>query len=253
MADSVVDELVKKTFRELSESPKPQQHSRVWKSSNGYIFLVPWANANLLRTLVVRFTDSLPKSHYRFKNQIDDAARSVIANIEEGFARPTTSEYLTFLGFSQGSLKEVKGDVQRARQDGLLRSVLGSSAAGLGIDLKDWHEKLKASVISKPSGGTGIKGDYRKLEEFRREDNNNHSLQIPIKSFKFLYPSFKFLYPPVDSLKVQDLTYEIFIELVNKTDWHLLKLVESLENKLARDKKYYQIEQTRIRSKIRGD
>ncbi len=232
MADSVVDELVKKTFRELSESPKPQQYSRVWQSSNGYIFLVPWANANLLRTLVVRFTDSLLKSHYRFKNQIDDAARSVIANIEEGFARPTTSEYLRFLGFSQGSLKEVKGDIQRARQDGLIRSVQGSSLADLGIDLKSWHERLKSSVVSK---STGVKGDYRKLEEIKN----------PVKSFKFLYP-------PVDNLVATNLTYEIFIEIVNKTDWHLRRLVESLENKLVRDKKYYHVEQARIRGKVRG-
>src|SRR3989338_6155576 len=182
MADSVVYELVKKTFRELSESPKPQQHSRVWKSSNGYIFLVPWANANLLRTLVVRFTDSLPKSYYRFKNQIDDAARSVVANIEEGFARPTTSEYLTFLGYSQGSLKEVKGDIERARQDGLLNSISGSSALGLGIDFKTCHEALKASVVSKPAGGTG-RDD--KLEEFRGDYRNLKEGENPLKSFKF--------------------------------------------------------------------
>lgn len=241
MADSVVDELVKKTFRELSESPKPQQHSRVWKSPNGYIFLVPWANASLLRTLVVRFTDSLPKSNYRFKNQIDDAARSVVANIEEGFARPTTSEYLKFLGFSQASLTEVKGDIQRARQDGLVKSVPGSTLTGLDIDLKDWHEKLKASVISKKAGVDGVKGIYRSLKEIKGETDGKN----PVKSFKFLYN-------PVDNLRASDLTYEIFIELINKTDWHLRRLVESLEIKLGQDKKYYQIEQARIRGKIRG-
>lgn len=241
MADSVVDELVKNTFLELSESPKPQQHSRVWKSPNGYIFLVSWANANLLRTLIVRFTDSLPKSNYRFKNQIDDAGRSVIANIEEGFARPTTSEYLKFLGFSQASLTEVKGDIQRARQDGLVKSVPGSDLTGLDIDLKDWHEKLKASVISKKAGVDGVKGIYRSLKEIKGEADGKN----PLKSFKFLYN-------PVDNLRVSDLTYEIFIELINKTGWHLRRLVESLEYKQARDKKYYQVEQARIRGKVKG-
>ncbi len=241
MADFIVDELVKKTFRELSESPKPQQYSRVWKSPNGYIFLVPWANANLLRTIIVRFTSSLPKSNFRFKNQIDDAARSVIANIEEGFARPTTHEYLKFLGFSQASLKEVKGDIQRARQDGLLKSIPGSSITVLEINLKDWHEKLKVSVISRSAGTHGVRGIYRKLEEVRGKIDG----KSPLKSFKFLYD-------PVDNLRVSDLTYEIFIELINKTDWHLRRLVESLENKLVRDKKYYQIEQARILGKARG-
>ena len=55
----------------------------------------------------------------------------------------------------------------------------------------------------------------------------------------------------MDDLKVTDLTYEIFIELVNKTDWHLRRLVESLENKLNNDRKYYQVEQAKIRSKLR--
>lgn len=218
--------MIDNTYRELTEPAKPKQRSRIWSSSNGYIFLVPWSNANLLRILVRRFTDSLPRKEFRLKAQFDDTARSTVANIEEGFARPTTTEYLNFLGFSQASLKEVKGDTQRSCQDGLLRSVAKSSLGKIGIDLMDWHEKLKASVISRPvaTGSYGklrdLKGNYRKLDK----------LQTPLSPFKFLYP-------PVDDLKAQDLTYEIFIELINKTDWNLRKLVESLETKLAQDKK----------------
>lgn len=256
MVNPIIEELVQKTFRELAESPKPIQRSRVWKSTNGYIFLVAWSNASLLRILIRRFTDSLTKSNYRFKNQIDDAARSVIANIEEGFARPTTSEYLTFLGYSQASLKEVKGDIQRARQDRLIISVSGSGIVNLGIEFKSWHDALKASTISRPVGITGVKGDYRnleeirggyrKLEEFKGKNRLNFSKQHSLTPLT----SYKFLYPPVDDLEVTDLTYEIFIELINKTDWHLQKLVNSLENKLSQDKKYYQVENARIRGKL---
>ncbi len=166
---------------------------------------------------------------------MDDAARSVIANIEEGFARPTTSEYLTFLGYSQASLIEVKGDIQRSLQDGLLPSRPRSSVAGIGIDLGRWHEALKASVISRPVENKGV---YGKLEE-----STTSFAQPPLRSFRFLYD-------PVDTLRAQDLTYEIFIELVNKTDWHLRRLVVSLEDKLARDGKYYRVEQARVRSKL---
>lgn len=137
MSDPVVDELVAKTYRELSEPRKPASHSRVSKTSNGYIHLVAWSNAGLLRILIHRFTDPLPKSFYRLKHQVDDAARSVVANTEEGYARPTTAEYLTFLGYSEASLVEVKGDIQRSRQDGILRSVPGTSLLSLGIDLRD--------------------------------------------------------------------------------------------------------------------
>lgn len=162
----------------------------------------------------------------------------MVANIEEGFARSTTSEYIQFLGYSQGSLKEVKGDIQRALQDNLLPSVPGSKVTDLGIDYKVWHEVLKALVVSRPQEETGVRGNYRSLEEIRGE--------LPLKSFKFLYP-------PVDNFRVDDLTYEIFIELINKTDWHLRRLVESLEKKLAGDRKYYQVEQARLRGRIKGD
>lgn len=249
----IVDELVNKTFRELAAAAKPQARSRISDTPNGYIHLVAWSNASLLRTIIRKFTDTLPKSEYRTKTQVDDAARSTVANIEEGFARPTTKEYLNFLGFSQASLVEVKGDVQRLRQDGFLPSRPGSSLGSLGIDLGDWHEALKKSVVSKPSS----KGIYRTLEEFKGKPEPKILpgllLQPPLNSPAKRDPAsqdFTFLYSPVDNLQAQNLTYEIFIELVNKTDWHLRKLVISLEDKLARDQKYYQVEQARIRGKL---
>jgi four helix bundle protein len=268
MVKPIVQDLIDKTYQELKTPQKPIQNSRIWQSTNGYIFLIPWSNASLLRVLIRRFTDSLPKSYYRFKNQIDDAGRSVVANIEEGFARSTTSEYIQFLGYSQGSLKEVKGDIQRARQDGLLSSITGSKISDLGIDYREWHEALKTSVISKPQETTGAKGDYRNLEEFRGNYGRLEEIRgsyrnlkefrgdyregcSPLKSSKVLCPSFKFLYPLVDNLQPQDLTYEIFIELINKTDWHLRRLVESLERKLSGDRKFYQVEQARLRGRYR--
>lgn len=96
MPTDIVQELINKTLRELSQSPKPIERSRISKTPNGYIFLVAWSNASLLRVLIRKYTDSLPKSEHRLKAQLDDAARSTMANIEEGFARPTTSNILIF-------------------------------------------------------------------------------------------------------------------------------------------------------------
>jgi len=211
--DPIIQAQIDKTYEELFRPEKITQKSRVSQTSNGYIFLVIWANASLLRVLVRKFTGTLVKSEYRLKAQLDDAARSVVANIEEGFARPSTKEYLDFLGFSQASLVEVKGDIQRANQDGFLKSVKGSSLEDLMINLANWHDALRKSVISR--------GTYRNLEEGNK---------VPLESFRFLYDS-------VDSLNPETLTYEIFIELVNKTAWHLRKLVESLERKIQTDKK----------------
>lgn len=236
MGNPIRDELIAKTYEELAAGAKQKAASRVWKSTNGYIFLVGWSNASLLRICIRSFTDTLPKSEFRLKTQMDDAGRSVVANIEEGFARPTTKEYLEYLGFSQASLKEVKGDVQRCRQDGFLLSKAGTTLAGPGIDLKDWHEALKKTAISSKilqNPLDSFKGNYRNLEELRGGK------------------AFIFRYSPVDSLKGKDLTYEIFLELINKTDWHLQRLVVSLEEKLAREGKYYQVEQMRLRQKTR--
>lgn len=248
----VIADNIEKTYRELAAHAKLQARSRISTTPNGYIHLVAWSNAGLLRVLVVRFTQTLHKSQYRTRIQVDDAARSTVANIEEGFARPTTKEYLNFLGFSQASLIEVKGDIQRLRQDGLLPSRPRSSLGMISIDLGDWHEALKASVISKPSS----KGIYRTLEDVTgKPGSQNLLLQNPLNSPANRDPAprdFKFLYDPVDNLDPYQLTYEMFIELVNKTDWHLRKLVISLEDKLARDQKFYQVEQARIRGKLRG-
>ena len=274
--DLTSDEIIKfniiKTFWEIDRPKKPTSRSRVWKSPNAYIYLVSWSNANLLRILGVKWIEWLknspesPLNSYKYpsksskgsyrkleevrgnrtssrkfgykyidrlEGQFLDSLRSTVSTIEEGFARPITSSYLDFLGYSQGSLKEAKGDVQRSRQDGLLKSIPNSSLKNLGIDLKDWHEALKKSVISRPPKSSkpplkSSKGTYRKLEEF---------------SFK---------YPSVDNLDSAELTYEQFIELINKTEWHLRKLVESLEKKMDTDKKGYQVEQARIKRKARG-
>lgn len=168
----VIRENIDRTYRELARAAKPQSRSRISTTPNGYIHLVAWSNASLLRILIVRFTPTLHTSQYRTRIQIDDAARSTVANIEEGFARPTTKEYLNFLGFSQASLIEVKGDIQRLGQDGLLPSRPGSSLKSIGIDLRSWHEALKASVISRPP----------------TDPASSKLLQTPLNPFTFLYP-----------------------------------------------------------------
>lgn len=239
MPSDIVQELVDKTLRELNQTPKPIERSRVSKTPNGYIFLVAWSNASLLRVLVRKFTDTLPKQEHRLKAQVDDAARSTVANIEEGFARQTTGEYINFLGYSRASLIEVKGDIQRSCQDGFLKSTPGSGLKDLEIVLDKWHEVLRQTVISRQ---TDFRGLYRSLKESR--ERNINTVQIPLNTHKFLYD-------PVDSLKAEELTYEMFIELINKTDWNIRKLTESLEKKMKNEQKSYQIEKLRVRSNLK--
>jgi four helix bundle protein len=170
--------------------------TRQWKHPEGYKYLVPWTNAILLRFLIRKFTETLPRSEHRAKTQLDDAGRSIVSNIEEGYKRPTTKEYLDFIGFSQGSLEEIKGLIRQVHQDGFLKSKPGSTLADLDIDLKEVKGLLK-------------------------ETKGNTSLNL--------------LYHPLSSLKGTDLTLEIFMELINKTDYLLRGLVKSLEKKMSEE------------------
>lgn len=146
---------------------------------------------------------------------MDDAARSVVRNIEEGFKRTTTGEYLQFIGYSQGSLEEVKGDIRELTEDKFMNSKPGSSLAGIGIDLGELNRELKEG-----------KGSYRKLKDAQTQPTFHD----------FSYQPITLLYPPLKTVLAKDLTYEIFVELINKTDWLLRKLVESLEIKMRVDK-----------------
>lgn len=201
---------------ELSQPERPRARSRVWQDPKGYQYLGVWQNAALLRVMVRVWTKGLPRGEYRLKAQMDDEARSVKRNIEEGWKRPTTSEYLQFLGYSQASLEELRGGIRDCKTDGFLPSRPGSSLKDLRVDLR---------VVKGP----------RKGQTWGEPTEPGHPYH---KALTTLSPS--------------TLTYEMFMELINKTDWLLRKLVESLEKKLEKERKFYQVEQDRIKSKIKS-
>lgn len=187
-------------MKELEAAVKPVSDSRAWKDPAGYRFLIPWSNAVLLRILIRSLTNSFPKSEYRRKAQMDDAIRSVVRNIEEGFKRATTKEYVQFISYSQGSLEEVKGDIRDCLEDKFLASRPGSSVVDLGIDLKIWNDWCKDPL------------------------NSPKFPYFPLREYKGVYRNLR-------DVASTELTYEIFMELINKTDWLLRRLVQSLERK----------------------
>lgn len=219
MDKSISQKLCEKTMKELAQADNPKSASRSWGDTEGYRFLLPWSNAVLLRFFIRMFTISLPKSEYRRKSQIDDASRSVVRNIEEGYKRATTAEYIQFISYSQGSLEEVKGDVRELTEDGFLKSKPGSSLIGIGINLGDFNKSLR-----------GNKGGYGNLKVPLISSNFPlNSPKVPLKDFT--YKPITVLYPPLSRVRASDLSYEIFMELINKTDWLLRRLVVSLERK----------------------
>lgn len=299
MFDDVIQEAIDKTMRELAKPPESaRQNSRNWTDPEGYRFLFPWSNAVLLRHFIREFTRTLPKSEYRRKAQVDDAIRSVVRNIEEGFKRSTTSEYLQFLGYSQGSLEEVKGDVRESTEDGFLKSVPGSSLAKLGISLRNLNLALREPNKLKEVRGSLEDGREESPDRIPsilyhplttpacRQAGPNHPLTTvslgvvrgsledgkgksapscssslpyhPLPSpnhpltpteSRFAYRPLTVLYPPLASVEPSDLTYEIFMELINKTDFLIRQLVVSLETKLNTNNKGYQVDQIRLNRK----
>ena len=211
--------MIEKTYKELARAKVEKARSRVWQDPNGFQYLAVWQNAALLRILIRKYTLCLAlKNPYekRLKAQMDDAARSVKRNIEEGWKRPTSGEYLQFLGYSQASLEEVRGDIRDNKQDGFLKSEPGSTLAKLGINLRVSKGYAKGLVKGEPT-------------------EPGHPYCQALRN-----------------IEASDLSYEVFQELINKTDWLLRKLVVSLENKLAKEKKGQEIERARIRNNVKG-
>lgn len=239
MGSDIVSQLIEETMRELNTPDKPVQRSRTWQHPQGYRYLVQWSNLVLLRYLVRLFTNSLPKSEYRRKAQADDAARSTVRNIEEGYKRSNTATYIEFISFSQGSLEEVKGDVRELAEDGFLKSHSGSSLRDIGIDLGAFNQALRSKSQEEN------KGIYRRQEEIIGK-------KMPESDDSFRYRPITVLYPPLSKVRSSDLTFEIFNELINKTDYLLRKLVESLEKKLSQNQMAYKIEQARIKDALKN-
>lgn len=85
----------------------------------GFKVLRTWQQANEIFEITEKLAATFPVKHPKtgqyltdLKDQMIRSARSVVRNIEEGYSRNSTGEYLNFLGFSFGSLEELLGDFE---------------------------------------------------------------------------------------------------------------------------------------------
>ena len=68
-----------------------------------------WQRARAWSKRIFKLTRREPfRSDRRLVVQINDSSESVMANIAEGFGRGTQGEFMTFLGYSIGSLNETQ-------------------------------------------------------------------------------------------------------------------------------------------------
>lgn len=114
----------------------------------GYRKLIIWKNAREIRQRVYVIARKFPKAEMRRVSQMNDAARSVKQNIQEGYFK-STKGYRQSLVISRGSINELRGDLDDCFEDGL-------------ISEKE-HKKLDARVaqtdylITKVINGLGAK------------------------------------------------------------------------------------------------
>jgi four helix bundle protein len=86
----------------------------------GYKKLVVWKNTSILRKKIYQLTKRFPKSEYRRVSQMNDAARSVKQNIQEGY-RQSIGKYINALkNICQPSLSELHGDIEDCFEDDLI-------------------------------------------------------------------------------------------------------------------------------------
>jgi four helix bundle protein len=86
----------------------------------GYMKLIVWKNACELRRLIYNITKRFPLKEKKRVTQMQDSARSIKQNIQEGYKRTSIGEYIHHLSIAQGSLGELSGDVDDCFEDKLI-------------------------------------------------------------------------------------------------------------------------------------
>lgn len=121
----------------------------------GYKKLVVWRNAYQLRRLVYETTKKFPQSEMRRVSQMRDAARSVKQNIQEGYTK-SLAGYINYLNIAQGSLLELRGDLEDCFDDGLIDKTVFAKIDEIAGKTVYLFKRLIQSLVRKRDNG--VKG-----------------------------------------------------------------------------------------------
>ena len=89
------------------------------REERAYKKLVVWQNAYKLRRLIYEISKQYSRSEMRRVSQMRDSSRSIKQNIQEGYMK-TLPSYINHLNIAQGSLLELRGDIEDSFDDGLI-------------------------------------------------------------------------------------------------------------------------------------
>lgn len=91
-----------------------------YKDNEGYKKLVVWQNCKELRRKIYLITKEFPKSEMRRVSQMNDAARSVKQNLQEGY-KSSLPKYINYASnICRPSLSELHGDIEDCYEDELI-------------------------------------------------------------------------------------------------------------------------------------
>lgn len=181
-----------------------EKTTRQAQSLQGYKASAAWQTSSLLRDLVQLLLTHITEKQFRRKTQLEDASRSMVSTFEEGWGRPSTREFLDYIGFSQASLNEIRGDIERLHTDGYLKSEKEVSKYSVPTPSRNFPYP--------PVNSRRNPADYGKLSDRLREYTGKE-------------------------VKAKELTFELFVEFVNKVDYLLKRTVEGLQQKVIREEK----------------
>jgi len=156
----------------------------------GYRHLLTWRQANEIFELTEEFMASLPRHHpitnqylTDLKDQMIRSARSVVRNIEEGYTRTSTKEYIAFLGFSAGSLEELIGDFKYCQKGNIGDTEACAKGIGLGVGEAKMLDRQIKSLEEKIYREKAVGPDHLIKREFKKRSDQGKEFDEYLKKF----------------------------------------------------------------------
>lgn len=127
-------------------------------AARSFTDLMFWQRARQWSKEIFLLTQKAPFSKdERLVRQINDSSESVFANMAEGFGRGTQEEFITFLGYSLGSLDETQSHLCAAYDRELIDKDTFARLWSEGIEIRKMTVAFIRSMVL-PRGGVRTLG-----------------------------------------------------------------------------------------------
>ncbi|MBX3070571.1 MAG: four helix bundle protein [Thermomicrobiales bacterium] len=112
-----------------------------------YRDLIAWQRSMDLVVEIYELSSGWPREHrYEITSQIRRAANSIPSNIAEGQGRGTDAQFLAFLGYAYGSLRELETQLEIAKRIKLVDHEASARAESLASETGRLIQGLMKSI-----------------------------------------------------------------------------------------------------------